>query len=659
MSHAIKYRDDIDGIRALAVLIVIFFHADIPFFSGGYVGVDIFFVISGYLITSIIYSEIRQGQFSFKVFWLRRARRILPASLLVMSITLFVFSLIYPVAYFQELGASAAAQSLFISNIFFWKQSGYFGSGVELKPLLHMWSLAVEEQFYLFFPVLIWVLHRFFKSWLATFITLLILISLSLSIWAVSDYSVASFFLLPTRAWELGIGALLGIFSVRKTGICKNIIVGNIVSLLSLIIIFCVVYFFDNKTPFPSYTALAPVMATAALIWANASGKTLANHTLSFKPIVWIGLISYSLYLWHWPINVLGSWIFYGEESIAYYIFILIAPFFLAYLSYRFIETPIRRNRELFSNRRIILLSLLGSIFILAAGSVSNIFGNGYIVDRDGKIRAFYAKAVKPELNREKCGNLRHAHGEETKICQYIGNPKTKSMDYFIWGDSQAGAIMPAFLQFAETAAVNIEYSTAPGCQPVIDMKKISQSYCPKFNNNVLKKISSSKYKAVILSGSFVENINQGNIRDVNAPDIYSSAESIKEFRMQFKKTVDAIHAAGSKVVIFTELPRPDLDPVKDHVRRSILGMPVRKSYINAEQHINRIKPIYNIIDNAGIDLRLNYPDEFCSNQGPCKYLYQGDSLYKDSGHISNLGTQLLAPKIEAALLKLMISQPN
>ena len=291
-----KYRVEIDGLRAIAVLPVILFHAGFELFSGGFVGVDVFFVISGYLITTILLKEIEEKRFSIINFYERRARRILPALFFVMLVCVPFACFWMTPGQLKEFSQSLMAVSLFVSNVLFWRQSGYFDNTSEEKPLLHTWSLAVEEQYYLVFPLFLVIFRRFGRNkvlWGIVVIAIFSFIASELG-WRLSPS--ANFYLAITRAWELLIGSLVA-FSVSRHGVAAN----NGLSLLGLLLIAVPIFLYDATTPFPGVYALPPVLGTALVI-KFAEKTTLTAKLLSWKVFVAIGLISYSAYLWHQPL---------------------------------------------------------------------------------------------------------------------------------------------------------------------------------------------------------------------------------------------------------------------------------------------------------------------------------------------------------------------
>ena len=358
------YRKEIDGLRALAVVPVILFHAGFEWISGGYIGVDIFFVISGYLITTILLQEQQQGTFSIVNFYERRARRILPALFIVLLVCL-------PFAWFwllphelKDFGKSLIAVITFVSNILFWLETDYFTADTQLIPLLHTWSLAVEEQFYIIFPLFLALFAGKNKRILVILIVLIALLSLGLTEWGWRYFSEANFYLIPTRAWELMIGALTA-FYLFYNPYPKGFI-SHIGSLLGLILILGAMFLLDKNIPFPSVYALAPTLGTALII-LFANNQTLVNKLLSFKLFVMIGLVSYSAYLWHQPLFVFARAYQMDTPSPPLMIVLSITSVLMGYVSWRYIEAPFR-NKKRFSQKQIFVSSLLAGLFFISIG---------------------------------------------------------------------------------------------------------------------------------------------------------------------------------------------------------------------------------------------------------------------------------------------------
>lgn len=339
----ISYRPEIDGLRAVAVLIVILFHAGFELFSGGFVGVDVFFVISGYLITTIILAHKANKTFSIFDFYERRAIRILPAFFFITTICILAAYLWLLPNDMKDFSKSLIAASVFSSNIHFFRQSGYFDNAAELKPLIHTWSLAVEEQYYIIFPLLLLVIWRFAKQWTIAALTLLTVLSFALAQWGSYNKPAAAFYLLPTRGWEIATGALVALYSPHFSKLQLHRTLQEIGSLVGLSVILYAALFYSKATPFPGVYALAPVLGTALII-LFATSSTAVGRLLSTKVFVSTGLVSYSAYLWHQPLFAFFRHRDTAVDNLGIYIVLSLISFLLAYLTWRYIETPFRKK---------------------------------------------------------------------------------------------------------------------------------------------------------------------------------------------------------------------------------------------------------------------------------------------------------------------------
>ncbi len=371
-----KYRREIDGLRTLAVLPVILFHAGFTAFSGGFVGVDIFFVISGYLITTIIVDEMEQGSFSLLKFYERRARRILPALFFVMLCTL-------PFAWFwmlpqelKEFSESLVAVPLFASNILFYLTSGYFDTASELKPFLHTWSLAVEEQYYVIFPLFLLLSWRLGRKWIVSSLFTVAIMSMGAAQWGSLTHTSFTFYLLPTRAFEILIGALISLYISSKSNVISAThSVAQSLSLAGFILMLYAIFAFNKNTPSPSLYMLIPTIG-AGLVIAFANDKNLVGRLLGAKMFVGIGLISYSLYLWHQPLFAFARYITIVELSNISMFFLMLLLAFLAYFSWRFIETPFR-SKEKCNLVTVSVFTVFFSLFFISFGLIGH-FNKGF-----------------------------------------------------------------------------------------------------------------------------------------------------------------------------------------------------------------------------------------------------------------------------------------
>lgn len=399
----VRYRPEIDGLRSVAVVPVILFHAGFESFGGGFVGVDVFFVISGYLITSIILAELAAGSFSVANFYERRARRILPALFLVMAASsAMAWAVLFP-SDLESFSRSLIATALFSSNFLFWSQTGYFDTTAELKPLLHTWSLAVEEQYYILFPLFIMTIWGLARSKTAVALALLAVLSLLTAEWGTWHHPEAAFFLLPFRLWELALGALSSVYlSEHHRRFERGI--AQIGSLVGVSLILWAIFVFDKNTSFPGFYALAPTVGTTLVI-VFASANTLVGSLLSSRLLVGIGLISYSAYLWHQPLLAIARYRSVAEPPIWIVIGICALTFCLAYLSWRFVEVPLRRGRS-YTRRDILLASVTGTAVAVTlglAGVLSKGFEGSFVASLSDRQRGVWHSNVSEVVERGGC----------------------------------------------------------------------------------------------------------------------------------------------------------------------------------------------------------------------------------------------------------------
>jgi len=361
----VKYRPEVDGLRAVAVLPVIFFHAGFSWLSGGYVGVDVFFVISGYLITTIILNELHAGTFSIASFYERRARRILPALVFIVSVSAALSWAFLLREDFKDFFASVVAVATFSSNIYFWMEADYFDTATELRPLLHTWSLAVEEQYYIIFPVLMMALWRFGLTVIIGVMALIFVLSLGYAQMIVHDQPMTAFYLLPTRAWEIMIGAFCAFYLTRPNRPELPKSVENVLGLVGAGLIVVSVLSFTKDTPTPSFYILMPTVG-AALIILFATKGTLVQIALSQRPFVFVGLISYSAYLWHQPLLAILRHNYLLEPPKMILFATAVLSLILAWLTWKFIETPFRKSKA--TRKSILQTSFVVTVAMCLAG---------------------------------------------------------------------------------------------------------------------------------------------------------------------------------------------------------------------------------------------------------------------------------------------------
>ena len=497
-----KYRADIDGLRAIAVLPVLFFHTGVTVFSGGFVGVDVFFVISGYVIAMSLLGDLSRNQFSILGFYERRVRRIFPALFFMFALTWIAAWVLFLPSYFEDFSKSLLSSAGFVSNIYFWKYSGYFENSALLRPLLHTWSLSVEEQFYIFMPIAMYVVAVLFKRrWAVVFLPV-ILASFALSVYATSTAPTANLFLLPTRAWELLLGALLAMRPPPPA----NRPTAEFLAAAGLGLIVFAVVTYTKATPFPGLTALAPCLGAAMLIYAGTSQSTAIGRFLSIRPLVWIGLISYSLYLVHWPIVVFVRYVTLQEPSVLQIVGIVIASLALAAFSWRFIEQPFRHPAKPVPRLKLLSGGVAAMALAMMVGA-SGVWFHG-------------APWRFPDLPQQadSGGDL-----WKTGTCFLEGDPDFRQWDAtactrtngsaqnaLLWGDSFAAHYVPGILKNAGMISANVMQYTAAGCPPVLDYYSYARPHCQEFNRNALEIIKRHDVKTVILAARWVDLESRG-----------------------------------------------------------------------------------------------------------------------------------------------------
>ncbi len=456
-----KYRAEIDGLRALAVVPVILFHAGLEWFSGGFVGVDVFFVISGYLITTILIGEIESNNFSILRFYERRARRILPVLFLVMAACIpFAWMWMLP-DQMNSFAKSLAAVSLFYSNVLFWKESGYFSAVADEKPLLHTWSLAVEEQYYLFFPVFLILFWRFGRQRVFWLIVLMAFASLLWSEWGWRNSPVANFYLPFSRVWEIFAGSVAA-FVISKQGIRPD----NVRSSIGLLAVLLAISLYDEQTPFPGLLSLLPVGGTVLLILYAGKG-TYAARLLAWKGFVGIGLISYSAYLWHQPLFAYARIALHEKPSQTLMLSLALLSVLLAWASWKYVENPFR-NRAFISPRSVAYASVFGLLTFLTLGKIGDHF-NGFehrfetpkfVQDGEFSMPMRWSGYCFYNFNDRKL-----SVGEDGYHCS-MGSENQSLPSVLIFGDSYAAHWEPYFKSFAQDFPMRLESVTTNWCFP-------------------------------------------------------------------------------------------------------------------------------------------------------------------------------------------------
>ena len=487
---SLTYRSEIDGLRSIAVFSVVLYHAGFSYASGGFVGVDVFFVISGFLITSIIIQDLRNECFSIRHFYERRARRILPALLFVSVLCLVPAWLWMFPDEFAAFGHSLVSVATFSANIFFWLHSNYFSPSVRRLPLLHTWSLGIEEQYYLLVPLAISLLWRYGQRRLLLTIALTGVVSLALAEWGSRFYPSATFYLLHARVWELMIGSGLAVsISGPEIRSAESNWKASALSLSGLVLILYSIVAFDDKTTrFPGLMALLPTVGTMLVI-RFGDRTTVTGRVLGLKPLVGIGLISYSLYLWHQPLFAFAR-IKSGQElTTASAVMLIVVALLLAFLTWRFIERPFRRKG--FATGRFIWVGSLASMSALLVAGVllsDKRVAQRHFTMKQQEVLAWEQYVQKVEVYRQgKCFlDPDQTFREFSDSCVSASGISAPGA-IVVWGDSFAAAIHVGIFDFAADR-VRAQF-TASACPPLLDFNYPPRPNCPDINRFVLNKL--------------------------------------------------------------------------------------------------------------------------------------------------------------------------
>lgn len=475
------YRPDIDGLRAIAVLAVLWHHYSPQTMPGGFVGVDIFFVISGFLITHQILVQLSQGVWSSTDFYRKRIHRIVPALWVVLMVCLLVGAWQLSPADWVLLSKSAVAAFFGVSNLFFWQEYGnYFGGNAKEALLLHTWSLGVEEQFYLVWPIVLLLAVRLPKKWLAVLGVLGLLSAVAFSELAVGRYASASYYLLPTRFFELMLGGLLAWFLLNHSNTQLPLWLANAIVVAALALLVASLWELSPSSPFPGWRALMPTLAAALLICAGLQ-KHAATGFLTHRYVVQVGLISYSLYLWHWPIV---AWLNYRQIAIEGLVLCgaLGASFVLAHLTWRFVEQPVRRSAKNVTLLQTLTQRLLPAALVLLLSAGAVVYFSGFQTRFNPLVAEFEASLKqRPEQIRSGCHvpTALYAGVPNSEVCR-LGDVELKPTA-LLWGDSYANHFSGAINVMAKQQGLSVVDYTMDACPPILGYHPVgSDSYAQK-----------------------------------------------------------------------------------------------------------------------------------------------------------------------------------
>ena len=638
-----KYRPEIDGLRALAVIPVILFHAGFELFSGGFVGVDVFFVISGYLITSILIEDIENKRFSIVNFYERRARRILPALFFVMLACLpFAWMWMLP-GQMKDFSQSLVAVSLFASNILFWLESGYFAAAAEEKPLLHTWSLAVEEQYYVLFPIFLILAWRFGKNRVFWMIVVMAAISLLLSEWGWRNKATANFYLAPTRAWELFAGSIAA-FIVQKKGVQKN----NLLAILGLAAIIFSIFFYDENTPFPSVYALVPVLGVVLLVLFGEK-DTVAAKLLSMRGFVGIGLISYSAYLWHQPLFAFARIRSLEHPSMLLMLTLGSLSMVLAYFSWKYIEKPFRDKASI-GKKSILVFSLVGLLCFILVGYQGH-SNDGY-KERFSIEKTVYSSLTRSQRQSECFG--KDVIQRTDWFCNIGSSSSPPSI--FVFGDSHSLSFLPAIdIALSENNKSGLFAGTS-GCTPFLRIHSLRndqlENNCNELNLRVFNYVKHNAIDTLILVARWTYYTDGGyEGDDFSYIGLRETAERTQEtsrsaFEYGLRETLSAYSEIGVNVIVLPQVPQQHSEPLDIYAQSSLSGKSLTESSVSRSQHLMLQEYVTSLFEAEEVRL-LDFTDTFC-DESYCSVGTKQASFYFDDDHLSLDGSSLLVnPLVE------------
>lgn len=607
------YRSDIDGLRAVAVLAVIAYHYGAAWLPGGFTGVDVFFVISGFVITRKLASDFEFHQFSFRAFYAARIRRIAPALVTVVAATLCVaWFILFPGEY-ASLGESAAFAAIGLANVFFYANTGYFDIAADSQPLLHTWSLGVEEQFYLVWPLLIWGVVRVWGiKALPRLLFVLVPVCFAFSVWQTSANSTASFYLPASRAWELALGGLTAF--VRP--IHKRY-VGHLISFAGVGLVATSLLFVRSGQVFPG-TGAVPAAVGAALILARSDQRT----ALSWRPLAAVGLISYSLYLWHWPVLVLyrefSPWLaLSGIESAG----LCAATIVLSCASYLLIEQPIRRG----DIWRSASLGLVGMVIVVLIGTIVS-STNGVPARLPKSARTLAAAVNDSSPFRAACHRTFEFNPPLEESCLF-GDPAA-SPDAVVWGDSHGVELSEAFSPWMAAAGRSLLQLTYSSCPPAQDLESPLQMGCQQFGQSVLAYLIDHPGLRYIYLSTYY--------------DLYSDQAPV--LWTGLRNTIEQLSAAGKIITIVAPIPSPGYSVPQAAARRSMLS-PDASLTMPRNTHVRHVREVASQIARLEAEFPqlevLDPAEALCGVE--CQFVAEGHPLLFDDNHLSRHGAAIVA----------------
>jgi peptidoglycan/LPS O-acetylase OafA/YrhL len=649
-STQLQYRPDIDGLRALAVIPVLLYHAGVAPFAGGYVGVDVFFVISGYLIASITFEDVRKGRFSILKFYERRIRRIFPALFAVLLACFVVGSFLLMPADFRRLGATIAAASVSASNILFAQQAGYFDTGADTNPLMHTWSLAVEEQYYLVFPIFMAGMQLARARVLLVSLIALFTLSFAWSVFQLSYDATGAFYLPGGRAWELLLGAIIGVHR-QMTRFPRWLT--ELLGAGGVCLILWSVFTYSVRTPFPGAYALVPCLGAALIIYSGSLHRTAISRLLSLRILMFIGVISYSLYLWHWPMLGVTKYYLMREITVPEASLVLLASVGVAFLSWRYVEMPFRRGGTFGNARRRTLFAVATGVVMLsvAAGAAIHL-SNGWPQRLPADVSSLAMGALDTAARKSPCNAVTPAEIVDGRACELGSASSGAAPSFAVFGDSIGTSLLPAIDAVAtehHRKGVNL---TRGGCYPLVGISQSSdppehRRACSEFVKASIDYIEAHPtITAIIVVGRWTSAaegtrfgasmIHDWYITDDESPSA-GYAENRNVFVRGLTRAVDAFR--GRSVFVVTSVPEQKVDVPRVAALARYLGRDVafdldRSEFDRRQQFVSAT--LTGLSDRLGFTI-LDLGRSFCTARR-CMATRGDLSLYSDDNHLSRYG---------------------
>ena len=635
-SQTIRYRADIDGLRAIAVLSVVFFHLSRDTLAGGYLGVDMFFVLSGYLITAIIWREVVEGHFSIILFYDRRIRRIIPALLLVLFVTTAVSVALLLPTDLVGYGRSVLATLIFSANIYFWRDTNYFSAAAEQKPLLHLWSLGVEEQFYLVFPLLLLLLARWWPRRVLLAVAVLTVVSLAANVSAsIVGGSVPAFFLLPTRAWELGIGGVLALLPARATPTDKA--AGWIAAIGALATAVAILHPLDTYGYIPA--ALPVVVGTALLVLSGRTRRPFVNRLLEWRPLVFIGLISYSLYLWHWPIIVFGQYYLVREFTIPEMLGSLALMTASAVVTWRFVERPFRGNAIPIARVRLVAA---GAVTCLATAATALLVTAG-LPDRLNAEASAINQAVDTNYRCPVSNYL--AFGRSHACVMNLPTRQAIDADVVLMGNSHAQMYEPVWASILADRGQTGLLVPVSGCLPTVQVN-ISRECIKTAQRNLTEIANLQRARTVIIGLDWQHGADElidgsGHPKDNdNNRALVSAVDDL----------IDKLKGKGKGIVLIGPIAEPGWNIASILSRQLAFGhQPDRPTFLATTEFEIEFGSLIQHFETRA-DIAFARPDRVQCPTDRCYYVLNGRALFSDSNHIATAELPRFRTLFEAAL---------